>query len=57
MGLSIYSVELEMKTGLCMLIFQQGRQINELEIIDHCDKLYDKIRHLINSKKISGRIL
>ena len=52
--LGICDAELAMKPALCTLILQQGGQTNELEIIDHCEKLYDKIRHLINSRKAFG---
>lgn len=52
LGLGICDVELEMKP-----VLWKGRQRNELEIIDHCDKLYDKIRHTINSRKSFGRIV
>ena len=50
LGLGICDVELVM-----IPVLWKGRQTNELEIIDHCDKLYDKIRHTINSRKSFGR--
>lgn len=51
LALGICNVELQMTPVLCKV-----RQTDELEIIDHCDKLYDKIRQTINSRKAFGRI-